>query len=96
MVAGKIRPDVSAIPVRTCKGCGRKRAKQELFRFALSGDSEIVLDRKNRQSGRGVYCCRDKTCLESFVRKSGKLARAFRTDKVNCGSVQSLVDSFRR
>ena len=96
MVTGKPRLDVSAVPVRTCKGCGRKKAKQELFRFAVNDEGEVVLDQENRQSGRGAYCCPEKTCLESFTRKSGKLARAFRTEKVDCGSVQSLVDSFRR
>lgn len=96
MVSGRPSPDLTDVPLRTCKGCGRKRVKQELLRFAVNGDGEVVPDKYNRQSGRGAYCCSDRTCLKSFVGKKGKLARAFRTEKVDCGSVQQLIDSFRR
>ena len=95
-VTGKSRLDVSTAPIRTCLGCGRKRAQQKMFRFTVKQGDLVILDNKNRQSGRGGYCCPDRSCLESFVKKAGKLARAFRLEKVDCGSVQQLVDSFRR
>lgn len=96
MVSEVPRPDVSGFPLRTCLGCGGKKVKQELFRFGVNGAGEIVLDQNNRLSGRGAYCCLGKECLESLVRKKGKLARAFRTEKVDCGSIQQLADSFRQ
>ena len=96
MVSVMPRPDVPEMPLRTCLGCGSKRVKQELLRFAVNGSGEVVLDQHNRQSGRGAYCCPDKSCLDGLTRKKGKLARAFRTEKVDCGSVQQQVDSFRR
>jgi uncharacterized protein len=48
-------------PERTCAGCGRKRPKHELVRFAAQ-DGRLVAGRT--QPGRGVYTCRRLACFE--------------------------------
>jgi predicted RNA-binding protein YlxR (DUF448 family) len=52
---------VSAEPVRTCAGCGRKAPKAELRRFV---SSDGVLTPGETAPGRGVYTCRRLQCFE--------------------------------
>ena len=59
------------IPVRTCKACGRKAPKTELVRMVLL-DGRLSADENRHQTGRGIYCCREKACGERLAGKSGK------------------------
>jgi predicted RNA-binding protein YlxR (DUF448 family) len=52
---------VTAGPVRTCAGCGRKSPQSELLRFAAV-DGELAVGRE--LAGRGVYTCRRLACFE--------------------------------
>ncbi|HEY3414748.1 MAG TPA: YlxR family protein [Armatimonadota bacterium] len=58
-----------AQPVRTCAGCRRRRAKQELLRIARNPAGEVYVDATGRDEGRGVYVCHDAACLETAVRR---------------------------
>jgi uncharacterized protein len=51
---------VSATPVRTCAGCGRKAPQQELQRFRAE-QGELV---PGSGPGRSVYTCRRLACFE--------------------------------
>ena len=44
-------------PVRSCVGCGAKRAQAELTRVALDPEGEVVVDKERRLPGRGAYLC---------------------------------------
>ena len=68
-----------AEPVRTCRGCGRKFAKKNLVRFCLAG-KEVVVDPEAKAQGRGAYCCRDRNCLELFIKNKKRVSRAFRAE----------------
>lgn len=52
---------MSAAPVRTCAGCGRKAPKAELVRF-VERDGALVAH--STGEGRGVYTCRRLACFE--------------------------------
>jgi uncharacterized protein len=52
---------VTAAPVRTCAGCGRKAPKAELVRFVAR---DGVLTAGRTAPGRGVYTCRRLSCYE--------------------------------
>jgi hypothetical protein len=58
-------------------GCGRQAPKRELVRLALSGGSQLVIDRAQRLPGRGAYVCSDP-CLDRAGSRGG-LQRAFRS-----------------
>jgi uncharacterized protein len=60
-------------PVRTCAGCGRKAPQRELVRYTAP-DGTLVADRGRRASGRGVYTCPRRECLEQAAAHGG-LAR---------------------
>jgi predicted RNA-binding protein YlxR (DUF448 family) len=51
---------VSAIPVRTCAGCGRKAPQPEPLRFRAEG-GELV---PGPGPGRSAYTCRRLACFE--------------------------------
>ena len=64
------------VPIRTCLVCGKKSAKFELLRIALSPeDKTIVPDRGQRLEGRGAYVC--KSCLPQ-LRYTKRVQKAFR------------------
>jgi predicted RNA-binding protein YlxR (DUF448 family) len=52
---------VSADPIRTCVGCGRRASKRELLRFVAR---EGALESSTAGPGRGVYTCRRLACFE--------------------------------
>ncbi len=69
---------MSADPVRTCAGCGRKAPQAELLRFAAV---DGVLEAGRQLPGRGVYTCRRLPCFERAA-ASRAFARVLRRNVV--------------
>ncbi|MCD6363804.1 MAG: YlxR family protein [Synergistetes bacterium] len=69
------------IPIRTCIGCGAKKAKEELIRIVRSPDGKVYLDLSGKESGRGAYICPDLDCLKRALRKKA-LQRSLKVEKV--------------
>jgi len=63
------------VPIRTCAGCGAKRAKWELLRMARLPDGRVKFDPDQRLGGRGVYLCPDEGCVRRALRR-GRLSKA--------------------
>jgi predicted RNA-binding protein YlxR (DUF448 family) len=55
---------VSAEPIRSCVGCGRKAPQSELLRF-VAEDGRLVPGAG--RPGRGAYTCRRLPCFERAV-----------------------------
>jgi predicted RNA-binding protein YlxR (DUF448 family) len=68
---------VTHVPMRTCLGCRRRRAKRELVRLARRPDGIVVVDAAGTGPGRGAYVCGEPDCVERAL-KTGRLAHAFR------------------
>ena len=51
--------------IRTCLGCGKRCAKNELMKFVLH-EGMVKLDSSGTGQGRSAYCCNDKKCLGVF------------------------------
>jgi uncharacterized protein len=68
---------VTHVPMRTCLGCRRRRAKRELVRLARRPDGIVVVDTAGTGPGRGAYVCGEPECVERAL-KAGRLAHAFR------------------
>ena len=58
------------IPQRTCVGCNTVKAKNELIRIVDTPDG-LRLDGTGKMSGRGVYICPNKECLDMAWKKNG-------------------------
>ncbi len=68
------------IPERRCIGCGRRRPRTELARFAAQSDgpqTRLVRDDRSRLPGRGAYLCPGSECFERAATRRG-FARATR------------------
>jgi predicted RNA-binding protein YlxR (DUF448 family) len=75
------RPPERSTPLRTCVGCGRKAAKDELLRF-VARDGALVPGATD--PGRGAYTCRRLACFERAASRSGfnrTLKRTVRIDR---------------
>jgi uncharacterized protein len=55
---------VTAEPIRSCVGCGRKAPQSELLRF-VADDGRLVPGAG--KPGRGAYTCRRLPCFERAV-----------------------------
>ncbi len=56
------------VPIRMCRGCGRRAPKQELVRF-IWDHGEIREDASGNMPGRGVYCCENTVCRTRLLKK---------------------------
>ena len=55
---------MTAAPIRSCVGCGRKAPQSELLRFVAEGGRLVYGEGK---PGRGAYTCRRLACFERAV-----------------------------
>ena len=56
------------VPIRICVGCQQKMTKKELIRVVRTPDSEVVLDKTGKKSGRGAYLCRKHDCFKKAIK----------------------------
>jgi len=63
------------VPLRMCVGCQEMKPKKELIRIVRTPDSEVVIDSTGKKSGRGVYICPDKECLNKAL-KTNRLEKS--------------------
>lgn len=66
-------------PQRSCLGCREARDKDQLIRFVLSPQDEVLPDLDSKLPGRGAYTCISSTCLETAV-KQRQFNRGFKRD----------------
>lgn len=67
---------MAASPIRTCIGCGERKAQGALFRLALQQGGVVAVDAARRLPGRGGYICGPQ-CVEAAVKRKS-FGRAFR------------------
>lgn len=58
-------------PIRCCSLCKKRDEKKNLFRIVADNGS-AVLDEKQNIHSRGMYICRDKKCIEKFIKAIDK------------------------
>jgi predicted RNA-binding protein YlxR (DUF448 family) len=61
---------------RTCAGCRRRAAREELLRFVADERGHLRFDARQRLAGRGAYACPDSRCLARALAKG--FARSLR------------------
>jgi predicted RNA-binding protein YlxR (DUF448 family) len=66
-----------------------------MLRFVAAQGVLVEVAEKKWRPGRGVYCCAKHRCLAGFMKKKGKVLKALRVTKIDCGSVLRLVDECR-
>jgi len=63
------------VPVRTCRGCGRRRPRPELVRFVAGPGG---LQESATGAGRGIYCCPSEQCMMRLRRNKKIVKQALR------------------
>lgn len=56
------------VPLRMCVGCQEMKSKKELIRIVRTPQLEILVDGSGKKSGRGVYICPNKDCLNKALK----------------------------
>ncbi|RKX63188.1 MAG: DUF448 domain-containing protein [Thermodesulfobacteriota bacterium] len=72
------------MPERTCIVCRKKLPKKELLRFCVK-DNQIVLDKTQKEGGRGAYFCSECISKIKNLKVRRKLFYALRiknSDKI--------------
>lgn len=67
------------IPMRLCVGCKEMHDKRSLFRIVRSDANLVTLDYSHKMQGRGVYICKNSSCIE-HAEKSKALQRALNAE----------------
>ena len=58
--------------VRKCSACAQKKSRQDLIKITLEHLSgKIVVAPDFKTFGRSVYVCKNKECVEKFLKKKG-------------------------
>lgn len=68
-----------ADPQRSCLGCRETGPKDELLRFVLDPEGNVLPDIAKKLPGRGAYTCYSRTCLENAVKRR-QFNRSFKGD----------------
>ncbi len=62
---------MKAVKMRKCAGCGDYFDGKSMFRIIRTPEGEVLYDKSGRRSGRGVYLCKKKECVNKvFDRKA--------------------------
>lgn len=72
------------IPMRQCAACRGRFPKKTLMRIVRSADGDVSFDLSGKMNGRGIYLCRNLSCIES-ARKSGCIKNALGVDLSDAG-----------
>lgn len=54
-------------PIRCCSLCKKRNDKENLYRIVANNGSAILDDEQNINS-RGMYICKNKKCIENFIK----------------------------
>lgn len=62
---------------RTCLGCRQTFDPQQLVRYVVSPQGEVLVDYRKKLPGRGAYTCLNRQCVSEAVKRR-QFSRAFR------------------
>ncbi|NLC70499.1 MAG: DUF448 domain-containing protein [Desulfuromonadaceae bacterium] len=64
--------------MRTCLGCRGTFSQDQLVRYVLSPDGDLLVDYRGKLPGRGAYTCIHRDCIRQAVQRR-QFQRSFRT-----------------
>jgi len=80
------------IAERSCIACRRTAPQEDLVRYVVAPDGNLLVDYSQRLPGRGAYTCLEPRCIAEAVRR-GQFARTFRRSlpTIAAGDLQSAL-----
>ena len=82
-------------PIRTCVGCGQRSPKEELIRVVMV-DGALRVDEAGRLPGRGAYLCPETACINSLLKRKGKLSYSLRVSVPRAAEEAFLMELLRK
>ena len=76
------------IPMRCCMACRKRKEKIDLFRIIADENKKAIIDKNYNINSRGIYLCKDKKCIDNFIKAIEKNKVKFKIDIED----QSLLD----
>ena len=56
------------VKIRCCIKCKTRKPKEELFRIVAGENNEAILDEKQKVNKRAIYICKNKKCIEEYIK----------------------------
>ena len=78
--------------IRKCVGCQLKYPREQMIRILKKHESqEIILNPSNKDFGRSIYICNNKSCIDKAIKK-GALGRI--VDKKNIENIKEKLQKY--
>ncbi len=81
---------------RKCIVCGEVKEKEQLLRFTLTPDNQIVPDFKKKLPGKGIYVSVSKAALQKAVEKNLFAKAVKKNVKVSADLVQTIENMLKK
>ena len=78
--------------IRCCIKCKTRKPKEELFRIVAGENNEAILDEKQKINKRAIYICKNKKCIEEYIKFIKKKKVNLRPD-ISLDSLLELLES---
>lgn len=78
-------------PQRSCVACRRTAAQEELLRYVLAPEGQLLVDYRHKLPGRGAYTCISRECMVTAVEKH-QFQRSFRGRRVSADVDRLVLD----
>lgn len=82
--------------IRKCIVCGEVKEKEQLLRFTLTPDNQIIPDFKKKLPGKGIYVSVSKVALQKAVEKNLFAKAVKKNAKVSAELMQTVEDLLRK
>ena len=89
---GRVALAVKKTPMRKCAGCDEMKDKKQLVRVVHTPEGEFMLDFTGKKSGRGVYVCKSRSCLEAAQKKRGLILVTGPTGSGKSTTLSAIID----
>lgn len=81
---------------RKCIVCGEVKEKEQLLRFTLTPDNQIIPDFKKKLPGKGIYVSVSKAALQKAVEKNLFAKAVKKNVKVSADLVQTIENMLKK
>ena len=80
------------VKIRCCIKCKTRKPKEELFRIVSDDNKMAILDEKQKINKRAIYICKNKKCMEEYIKFIKKKKVNLRPD-ISLDSLLELLES---
>ena len=80
------------VKIRCCVRCKSRKPKEELFRIVPDDNKKVILDEKQKINKRAIYICKNKKCIEEYI-KFIKKKKVYLKPDISLDSLLEFLES---